>query len=369
MRASRGGRLLLLLAAGVGVAIAGGSPAQAQLRERTLEPAASFGESFSSIRAIRELADRRLILTDQLENAIYLVDLAAGTRTTIGSNGPGPEEYDQPIHLTALRGDTTLVSDFGNGRWSWLLPTGLIGRSFPLHVKEGWSLPRDGDRMGRLYWDGVTAVRLKKNSNPSDDSAPIIRGTFPETIDTIGQLNVPGPRNPGPIPTWDVWTVDGSGRIAIARNGPEYRVEWISPDGRVTRGEAVPFEPVRVTAADREAYQAGEGPQGGGTMSAGARGAPPRANRPPLPDRFPPVKYNGVWISHDGRAWVERHQSIREKRPLLDVFDSAGRRIAIIRLPANRKVIDFGPSGLYAVRIDDVGLQFLERYDIASVGR
>jgi len=94
------------------------------------------------------------------------------------------------------------------------------------------------------------------------------------------------------------------------------------------------------------------------------------AGRPPavaFPDRFPFVNSRDVWVDAEGRGWVGRYQSLGEPRPLYDVFDHNGRRVARIRLPAGRQVVGFGPRSLYAVRVDEVDLQWLERYDIGDI--
>jgi hypothetical protein len=183
---------------------------------------------------------------------------------------------------------------------------------------------------------------------------------------------VPGGVNPGPFAPWDMWAVSADGRIAIARNGPEYRVDWVSPRGEWTRGIPVAESPLRVNAADREEQQVNPGRGGGASASVGRSGeqSPPRApRRDDLPEHFPFVRYHGVWVSEDGRAWVDRYQHLKEKRPLLDVFDARGRLTSRHRLPEGRQVVGFGPRGLYAVHIDDDGLQWLERYPIDSTAR
>ena len=68
----------------------------------------------------------------------------------------------------------------------------------------------------------------------------------------------------------------------------------------------------------------------------------------------------------DGRAFVHRYESLRELRPLLDVFDTKGNLVARYRLPERRQIVGFGRSGLYAIRIDEVDLQWLERYPLPA---
>jgi len=339
--------------------------------ETNLRSTAALSEPFSRIRAIRELSDGRLLVADQMENALYMVDFGRQSRVQVGRNGPGPEEYDQPTGLLAIGGDSTILINLRNNRLDWLDPAGRIVATKPLFLGEGWSIPNRADRAGRLYFDGISNTRLRKREDPSADQAPIIRGTLPSRLDTVAYLTIPGGVNPNPFPAWDQWTVDADGRIAIVRNGAEYRVDWVAPNGAVTRGRAVPYERVRVTSDDRERFAAGGPniPYGGGRAQASRRGGaapPPPAPRTDFPDQFPPARLGGIWVAHDGRAIVHRNESLRELRPLLDVFDASGNLVARFRLPERRQVAGFGRNGLYAIRIDEDDLQWLERYELAG---
>ncbi|HRN52442.1 MAG TPA: hypothetical protein PK788_03045, partial [Gemmatimonadaceae bacterium] len=78
---------------------------------------ATFDEPFSSVRALREEADGRVLVIDDIENRILRVDLREGTATVIGRQGNGPGEYTLPVGLLALDADTTLAVDLtGGGR-------------------------------------------------------------------------------------------------------------------------------------------------------------------------------------------------------------------------------------------------------------
>lgn len=340
-------------------------PANAQEdRTRVLARNAAFeAEPFTRIRGIQEMADGRLLVADQIESAVYLVDLAAGTRQRIGREGSGPQEYRQPTGLHLFRGDSALLMDLQNNRIAVLSADGRIARTEPL-FRPGMSIPTGVDGAGNLYWDHVSGLRLAKRENPAADQAPIARFTLAtDAIDTLAHLTIPGGVNPSAFPDWDVWAVARDGRVAIARNQREYRLDWVMPDGRVTRGAAIPYVPIRVTESDREELRS----QPGGGRAAGVSTGRGQAGQPPLldiPDFFPAARPRGVWITRDGRALVERHTPLTDRRPLIDVFDMRGERTASFRLPENRRVIGIGPSGLYAVRVDDDDLLWLERYDL-----
>jgi hypothetical protein len=309
------------------------------------------------------MVDGKVLVADQTESAVYLVDLAAGTRTKVGNEGAGPQEYRQPTGLHPFRGDSALLMDLPNSRIAVLDASGRIARTEPL-FRPGMSIPTGADSRGNLYWDHISGVRLAKREDPSADQAPVARlSQATNKIDTLAYLTIPGGVNPSAFPDWDVWAVSLDGRIAIARNQLEYRLDWIETDGRRTSGPAIPFEPIRVTDRDKETLRARPG---GGRAAGVAMGRGQQASQPPLldvPEYFPAVKQRGVWIAPDGRAFVERQLSLNDARPQLDVFDAMGRRIAVVRLPEGRRIIGMGRSGLYAVRIDGDDLLWLERYD------
>ena len=62
-----------------------------------------------------------------------------------------------------------------------------------------------------------------------------------------------------------------------------------------------------------------------------------------------------------GRAWVRRH--VRAGEPsTYDVFDSEGNRVGTALLEHGKRVVGFGPSGIYVVAYDKLDLNYLERY-------
>jgi hypothetical protein len=69
-----------------------------------------------------------------------------------------------------------------------------------------------------------------------------------------------------------------------------------------------------------------------------------------------------AWSPPDRHVWVRRNRSADSARPLYDVFDGRGRLVSQVELPAGRRVVGVGASMVYAVRQDDVGLLWLERY-------
>jgi hypothetical protein len=342
------------------------SPAEAQdAAIHDVRPAAILdAEPFTRIRGIAELADGRLLVTDQTEKALWRVDLPAGTRERIGTEGQGPNEYEMPIGVHPFRGDTMIVIDFGASRMSFLDRSLAMARTMPLFVPE-LNIAQGADRRGHLWGDGRTAVLLRRRDDPrASDLAPVLRHAIDSgRVDTIAEVRVPGV-GVQPYPEWDGYSIGPDGRLLLVRNQDEYRVEWVLPDGRHVRGPVVDEERRRLTSRDRTAWH--EKNPRGAAAGMTRMGGTPAAAPPPVtfPDRFPYANHGQVWVDGRGRGWVQRVVPASDTRPQLDVFDEAGRRIHRLRLPEERQVIHVGERGIYAIRVDDDGLQWLERYDV-----
>ena len=123
----------LLMATGVALPVV--SPAAAQTVTVLTTADASFPESFSTVRGLRELPDGRVLIADGLGQVLVIVDLDAGTVDTVGRVGGGPREYRMPDRLFALPGDSILLVDLGNGRLTVLDPDLEFGRNLSDH---GW---------------------------------------------------------------------------------------------------------------------------------------------------------------------------------------------------------------------------------------
>lgn len=359
MRSSAVPAALLLAALGAPGATAG------QVIE--LQPVLAFdAEPFSRVRGLVERADGTLIVVDQVDNAVYRVDPARGERAQIGRIGAGPGEFDGPTGIGPWSGDSVRVTDLGNGRLAVLGPNLETVRTLPM-FGEQYSIPRASDVAGRLYFDLASRVRsARREDRTVEPVAAIVRWDGAAgRADTVGRIRFPGEDQPGPFPPWDAWGVGADGRVAIVRNQDAYRLDWVLPDGRQVRGPVVEEDRIRLTERDRATWMK-RYPQGGSRVRMAGQPAPP-AEPPVFPDRFPYTATQGAHVDHAGRAWVERSQPLAESRPLLDVFDGSGRRVARVRLPAGRRVVGFGPGGLWAVRVDEVDLQWLERYDVTGI--
>jgi hypothetical protein len=147
----------------------------------------------------------------------------------------------------------------------------------------------------------------------------------------------------------------------------------------VVRGAPVEYEPVRIRRADKEEWADGLGggininimASGGGERRiAISRGGGGRDEGPDLdslewPEHKPPFVSDGVWVTPEGDVWVQRQVPAGE--PVwFDVFGADAELKGKVTLPAGRSVVGIGKSAVYAVRTDELGLQWLEQYRMGN---
>ncbi len=361
------------------------SVTQAQVQVTLREPSARLAQDFSQVRGVRELPDGRVLLTDRLEEKVWVADFASGATRAIGRAGRGPLEFHLPTALMPMPGDSTLLVDEGNSRLAVLTPSLTIARSFTLRL-PGIGVPlgaRAMDAMGRFYlqipgWisnarergDSVWVVRYNPRGDRVDTLALIQGATSPPQRDGR-QMGIPFV----PFAAQDAWAAAPDGRVALVR-AKEYRVDWRSADGRLTRGVPVSGARVPVTMADRVAFTRNfiaNSPIGGRDPNGGMSAAPAElleektvreiAERNTFASVMGAFTQSAPIVAPDGTLWVERSAHVGAPSTW-DAFDAAGRNVRRTTLPAGRRLVALGRAHAYLVHTDDDGLEHLERYPL-----
>lgn len=391
MRGGNGAARVLVVVAAAGACEGGAGAGQDQVA-RLGEAEAVHAEPFSALRTVRELDDGRVLVADPLGQVVVRLDLDAGAADTIGRVGEGPDEYRQPDAVWPLPGGRTLLVDLGNGRLTVLGPELEFGETRPYamgDVTRGelvMALPHAVDDSGNLYFrememgGGADSARILRMDLETKTPQAVGTVKLPDvTREESGDANNQNVRiSQIPLSPADAWGVSPNGRMVVARAG-DYRVEWIARGAVVASGSPVPYEPVGIGRGEKREWRDRQSESGGGlgmsvTMENGAvsvrvaRSGPSRDDDDdlggyPWPEVMPAFQGGTVPILVDarGRAWVRRHRAAGEL-PGYDVFDASGGLEMTVELGAGRRVVSFGEEKLYAVRIDEYGLQFLERY-------
>ena len=384
---------LILLFSATLLGLAAATPEGASAQIRLTDPVAVFPQDFGTIQTVRELPDGQLLVADPLGLGLYRVNMDTGQMETIGREGQGPDEYRQPDAVWPLPGDSTLLVDLGNGRTVALGPDLSFGPTWPIHrgdFQPGQplvlALPQGVDGEGNLYArqmggglgggaypDSASIMRIDRDSGSAETAARFKLGEVTQT--TSGGANEQRVAiSPIPLSPEDAWGIAPDGTVVIARVG-DYHIERVAPDGTVTRGPAIPFDPVRIGTAEKEEYLTEDGRSGGGinvgvTMENGAMsmmfrrggGGNERAiDQYTWPDAKPPFYSGRIPVDPLGRAWVRRHVDAGEESTY-DVFDTAGNRIGTVLLNNGKRVIGFGGNAVYVVTYDEFDLNYLEKY-------
>ncbi len=392
----RTGLLIGMMATLAGVHLPAGLDAQARTAaaERRLDrPDASYPEPFSLLTGIRELPDGRVLVSDGIDQTLVWLDLATGRTTALGRTGQGPGEYRSPDALFPMPDGATLLMDLGNGRLSLYGADGRYLES--MSIAQGTPgpgagpgglrliLPRAVDGRGRMYFQQPGGIG--PGGVPADSQAVLRYDRRAGVLDTVAFVKVAPPAvrttgtasnqnvrmMPRPFPASDGWAVAPDGRLAIVR-AADYRVEWVTPTGRV-RGQPVTARPVPVRDAERREWASSVGSglsismeNRNGEVTTNFRRGRPGAQEPDLsgvewPSHKPAFVSANVFATPEGDVWVERSVAAGAPREY-DVFNRQGTLTRRVILQRDRRVVAFGSGTVYVVRSDEDDLQYLERY-------
>lgn len=361
-----------------------------------LQRHATFPESFGFVQAVRALSDGRIVVADPLGLVLVRLDMETGTLEPLGREGGGPGEWRQPDAVYALPADSTLLVDLGNTRIAVIDPEGRIVEAHSMVLEDAAAgpigleiiQPQGTDATGRIYFEARGELR-RPGAGPDssrvkrwawgDSSAVRIAALTPPAVTVAtsgGRNNQQVMMRPVPLAPQDDWAVAPDGRVAVVRAQP-YRVQWIHPDGRTIEGPEIDYRPVGVGTPEKERYL-DELETGGLSVSmsvengarsmqfrrgGGGRQQDRAAQMRELdwPETLPAIRESGTLVGPDGRLWVRRFAAAGNPASY-DLFDRNGRRVGTARLPAGRRIVGFHGNRVFAVYVDELGLNWLEEY-------
>ncbi|MBL8996206.1 MAG: hypothetical protein JNL44_02725 [Gemmatimonadetes bacterium] len=350
-----------------------------------LKPASGqHPEEFTTVFALRELADGRVLVSDSRENRLVVLDFRTGVTKAVGRTGRGPNEYSRAATLFALGADSTLMPDPGSRRWLILAKDSIVVTVPPddRAVLAVDAFPRAADARGNLLARrerAITEAPIEETTS-RDSSAFVMVDRARARQDTIAWA-MPLPRRTqqtknakGEITSMSVMpigvlgyeesgTLFPDGWFAIARHRP-FRVDWRSPNGTWTKGAPLPVAPIRVDARERSAY-----------MERNAENYRPRpelppefALKPPTPADFPdiippfPSGTGSLIAGPDGVLIIRRTKSADFPASNYFFVDRQGKLLGELALPANETVVGAGQRTLYIAVKDEDDILRLRRH-------
>jgi hypothetical protein len=147
-----------------------------------------------------------------------------------------------------------------------------------------------------------------------------------------------------PFTAADAWTVAPDGRIAMITVSP-YRIEWLAPGGRRLIGATLPFTPVPVTDADKQARE----PKG-----------PPFVQT--YPKTKPPFTNDAVVLDDHSRLWIGRSFARGATTREWDVVDPSGKPLGVVHLAADKRIVAVTARFVYVLWRDQDDVQWLQAY-------
>ena len=277
-------------------------------------------------------------------------DFSSGTLRPLGKEA----DVRNPTTLF-VAGDSLYVGDWGLRRTTVWTLSGRLAGSFQSSEAVRGSLPLARDMQGRFYTD--LYPRVGPDGSGNRDSAVVLRAdpafTRADTIARLAPLDIAeimaqgGRRFErrvfGGVDRWGALT-DGS--VWVARVY-ENRVDWRSPDGKWTRGQALPDRVLEVTRYDRELFIQGFPPELRGTAQQ-------------LP--FAPIKppFEAAFTGTAGRVWLEKSRAPADSARTYHVVDRTGRLAREVRLHGRGRVLAVSDSAALVVERTPDGTRLLQ---------
>lgn len=379
------------------IGIAAALPATAFAQQVPLrdlpKPAKEIEDPFSLVMSVAELKPGQIVVVDGMETSVTHVDFATSAKRVLGRKGAGPGEYNNPVGVIRLPGDTILVLDAAGGggaaiRAVKFLPNFNPGATSNMMVfstadttiVQGTMFV---DRIGKLYSTSVK-LRMGPTGPTPADSMIIVRFDLEATptFTRLAAIRTPqsGDQERRPegnkiivrvpfagLALADAWTLLPDGTIAIIR-GKGYTVEFLGRDGKTTAPVAIPYERIKVTEADKKAELDWQREQLNSVMAVIKKTMPPNltldlAITPPpsWPDEYPPIAAIVAFPTSSGQVWVRRSVPARLDREQWDVIDRSGKLVARWQLPPKTNLVAVGDGAVYTSRRDEDDLRYLQR--------
>jgi hypothetical protein len=310
--------------------------------------------SFSEVTEAAWLGGNRWAVLAPQDNSVGLADFGARRVTLLG--GAASRDLRNPSSLFTS-GDTLYVGDWGLRRLTLWTKSGRLARAVPAPDRLRGALPRARDASTRFYIDLYPSPGPDGSGNR--DSAAVIRTdpalTRGDTVARLAPLDIAevqgdaGRRFERRVFSGvDRWGVLPDGSLWVARVY-DNRVDWRAPDGRWTRGQALPDRVLEVTRYDRELF---------------LRKFPPELRRTAQDLPFAALKPPFEWgvAGPAGEVWLEKSRAPADSARRYHVVDRRGRLVREMRVKGQGRIAALGarsvlvsepsPQGIRLIRIE-----------------
>jgi len=290
------------------------------------------------------LSDGRWAVID--ESRIRFFNPAGRQLAVVGRKGGGPSEFQQITGICRTRGDTLVVNDPINGRVTVVAPNARIVRSVAVGRADLlWG--------GGCFVDGTFVLVTAAPSVGGDRYMQLVRRRLDgKTTQTLGPFWQSTPDRF--LPSFSTVVAQGTKLYLSDPRVNEVRV--YTAEGTLTHRirSADPIE--ELTSAEKMALTPAASPRAGNSAANKAYNADQDrlAPRPPL---WPTTA--SIAVDPTGRLWVESFRKRRTEPHIYTAFDTAGKLLGRLILPADSPAIAFTAGGVLLWRTDKDGADHL----------
>jgi len=291
--------------------------------------------------AVLSPADRRVVVLDYGDGS--LTDLGTGMK----------QPFEGPFDLFTS-GDALYVADWALRRLTVWTPDGRYQAGIDTPEITRGSLPRARDGQGNWY--------VQFNPPPGSDgsgkrdSAAVARYPLDfaagDTVFRLSPLDLAevdgdaGRRFERRVFSGeDHWGVLSDGSMWVARVYPN-RVDWITPAGKLQKGQKLPDRVFTITVSDREAF---------------LRKFPPELRSAAEKIPFSPVKapFDDAFTGGDGHVWLEKSRVIPDTVRRYQLVGRDGRLAESVSFTGYGYALAASPDAVLVKEVQPQGMRFV----------
>lgn len=341
--------------------------------------------------------DRGVYVLDGQAAAVRVFDETGRPFRTVGRKGGGPGEFATPRRMGFLS-DTLWVWDARQRRVTLFEPDGTLIATLPVPRAEGLRAG-EGQGLGALASGGRALIGTRPLSPlmASTDRLPLLvidreGGSGTDTIAPLDQNHAtavfitlaggvtwrPSGQSAGlppadqiqsveiaaqPFSDISIWDLAPSGDavVLIDRNAAEipgdhaYGLTRVRLSGDTAFSVRRPYTPIPIPAVVTDSIVARY------TRSFGEAVVRDVIFLPPF---YPPV--DAVVVARDGTTWLGREAVVGDSTQRWEVFDTAGRPVAALDLPAGLTVYDAADDAVWGVVTDELDVPYVVRVPVRA---
>jgi hypothetical protein len=342
--------------------------------EPTLQIGSMEGEDaylFFRIWGATRLSDGRLAVANNRAPDIRVFDAQGRHLHTFGQRGEGPEDFDSPVLMGTLPGDTLLVVDRLLRRINLYDPDqGFIRGSTADTDIEGYLLTAGMFSSGsvmvrRQVWtedlpNGFFRFPVQYRSVALDGSLEHDFGEFPgdETLFSAQQVEGGVMTLSGGSPFGKSPATAVSGDRFFYGSQDAYEIQVRTQDGTLTRIVRRDKPPAPVTDAHIDALL--EDMEAEADDSDQMREYRRMYREAPRPEYHP--AHGFLYADTLGYLWVEEYRLPGEDVRRTTIFDPEGRMVGSVVIPNRFQIYEIGNDYLLGRWVDDLGVEYLRLY-------